>query len=179
MRPLRNPTFLPVVQFLGEPVGLEHPDGGEDRRKEPGGKGRYPEKPEGNQQLPVEQPGFVVPEVPVDPGREPVSGCQHLPGGEGIVGFHRIGDQQPAVAGKEQHQAQQQKQQCRPVPVIEAQQRAAVIFPVFHNRSPSTVDAFSIGGNVKGNINTIEGLVKEFFMGTCTKVQCKRLSIHV
>ena len=61
-------TGSPIVQFLGKPVGLEDPDGAEDRGKETGRKGCFPEEPEGCQKLSVEQPGFVIPVVSIDPG---------------------------------------------------------------------------------------------------------------
>ena len=154
-------SHIPAVQLLGEPVGLEHPDGAEDRREEPGGKGSLSKQPEGRQQFSVEHPGLVIPVVLVDPGGKPVTGSQHLLGGKGIVGFHRIGDQQLSVAGKEQHQAQQQKQESRPVPMIKAQQRIVVMFPIFHIRILPYLDGSSIEGNLKGKLNTIEGLIKE------------------
>ena len=62
---------------------------------------------------------------------------------------------------KKQQQAQQDQQKSGPVPVIEFQQRTAVIFPVFHLPSSLGSVVTSIRKNLKGRLNRMEAMIKK------------------
>ena len=126
------------------------------------------------QQLAVEQPGFVIPVVSINTGRQPAPGNQHFPGSQSIVGFYRVGDQKLSVGGKEQQQAQQDQQKSGPVPVIEFQQRTAVIFPVFHLPSSLGSVVTSIRKNLKGRLNRMEAMIKKILWKPVLKYSVNR-----